>query len=222
PVLTLPLPRRILAHQASVAQFRSGHVFARLPGHPVHKCQHHRPPVPRRRCERLHLRPVVLRHKVLALLFPRPLSVMYDDRNHHLPGPPLPSAPEIASALTTTSRAARGKLSRPALIDVLNLMQSTPIALPHVTKSSISAENGTATTLVPASRIIAGSININSMLFPAPIGSTQMAACPPPSSFMITCMLSSCFADRHLAPFPSSFSSPAATSSTAPGSSPCC
>ncbi|KAJ4175507.1 hypothetical protein NW767_015762 [Fusarium falciforme] len=77
------------------------------------------------------------------------------------------------SALTTTSRAARGTPSRPACSDDLNRIQSTPMAVARVTKSSMSATNGTTTMLVPVSRITAGSMN--NMLFPAPVGSTLIA-----------------------------------------------
>ncbi|RYC80306.1 hypothetical protein BFJ63_vAg16816 [Fusarium oxysporum f. sp. narcissi] len=64
---------------------------------------------------------------------------------------------ETTSALTNTSRAARGTPSRPEFIDDPNRMQSTPIAVARVTKSSMSATNGTTTVLMPVSRITAGS-----------------------------------------------------------------
>jgi hypothetical protein len=86
---------------------------------------------------------------------------------------PQNSALDTISALTTINRAALGMPSRPEFIDDLYRMQSTPISVALVTKSSISATNGTTTMLVPVSCITAGSMN--NMLLPAPVGSTLIA-----------------------------------------------
>ncbi|KAJ4175638.1 hypothetical protein NW755_014828, partial [Fusarium falciforme] len=101
----------------------------------------------------------------------RPIPYYHGGLSQHLPAEPVlehdrKRCSQQYYRAAVPIRAARGTPSRPACSDDLNRIQSTPMAVARVTKSSMSATNGTTTMLVPVSRITAGSMN--NMLFPAP------------------------------------------------------